>query len=78
MSWVDMNSLVVQDPVPILLYINKHHLQNDQYIGWITRLSHNGDHDSLLSRTYVMMTKPYEKSLNLVYKYQEEQEKHIS
>ena len=61
MSWIDMNSLVIQDPVPILLHINKHHLQNDQHMGWVTRLSHNGDHNSLLSRAHVMMTKPYEK-----------------
>ena len=61
MSWIDMNSLVIQDPIPILVYINKHHLQRDKHIGWVTKLSHNGDHKSQLSRAYVMMTKPYEK-----------------
>ena len=60
-SWIDLNSLVIQDPVPILAYINTHHLQNDNYIGWVTTFSNDGDHHSLLSKVYIMMTKPYEK-----------------
>ena len=61
MSWIDMNSLVIQDPIPLLTYINKYHLQRDNYIGWVTKLAHCGNHNSHLSRTYVMMTKLYEK-----------------
>ena len=47
-KWIDMNSLVIQAPTPILEYINKRHLQNDEDFKWITRLAHNGDHHSSL------------------------------
>ena len=61
MPWVDMNSLVIQDPVPVISYIKKHHLHGDRHIGWVMRLSISHDCKGQLSKVHSMMVKPYEK-----------------
>ena len=60
-KWIDMNSLVIQDPTPILNYINKGHLQNHEDFKWIIRLAHNGEHHSYLRKSFNIMRRPYEK-----------------
>ena len=51
-KWIDMNSLVIQDPIPILNYIHKNHLQKHEDFKWIVRLAHNGEHESLLRKSF--------------------------
>ena len=60
-KWIDMNSLVIQDPIPIISYIHKNHLQRHKDFSWIIRLLYNGEHESLLRKSFNIMRKPYEK-----------------
>ena len=51
-SWIDLNALALQDPIPILEYINRKHLSNDRLFKWILVYCHNGDHPSHLARAF--------------------------
>lgn len=76
--WIDMNSLTVQDPEPVLKYIQKHHLQDKEDFKWILRCSLNADHISRLSKALKMMTRSNKKSLSLEAKYLGTQRRCIS
>ena len=60
-KWIDMNSLVIQDLIPIISYIHKNHLQKHKDFSWIIKLAYNGEHESLLRKSFNIMRRPYEK-----------------
>ena len=56
-AWVDMNAVVLQDPIPILHYVKANHLQSQQEFQNLVNYC-AGEAPSELSRAFKAQTKP--------------------
>ena len=50
--------MTLQDPIPILAFIQRKHLSNDRQFKWLLAYCNNGDHPSNLGRAFQAKAHP--------------------